>query len=144
MLLCCLKSVLWTGNESAGDDVQHCENFQFTHKSLTSLVIFVSVSVEILLKLCPIARNTYLQQTLWRVVIHRTQVVEEKWKFRVRFSLTKENRVHQTKISTKTYKDDFSPAVFRSRLGQKSSRYRMFSLLRLCFGFYGEINAKNE
>ena len=84
MLLCCLKSVLWTGNESAGDDVQHCENFQFTHKSLTSLVIFVSVSVEILLKLCPIAMNTYLQQTLWRVVIHRTQVVEEKWKFRVR------------------------------------------------------------
>ena len=29
----------------------------------------------------------------------------------------------------------FSPAVFRSRLGQKSSRYWMFSLLRLRFGF---------
>ena len=123
MLLFCLKSVPWTGNELAGDDVENCENYQFTHKSLTSLVIFVSVSVEILLKLCPIAMNTYLQQALWRVVIHRTQVVEEKWKFRVRFSLTKDIRVHQKKISTKTYKDDFSPAVFRSRLGQKISRY---------------------
>ena len=30
------------------------------------------------------------------------------------------------------------------KLGQKSSRYWMFSLLRLCFGFYGEINVKNE
>ena len=76
MLLFCLKSVPWTGNELAGDDVENCENYWFTHKSLTSLVIFVSVSVEILLKLCPLAMNTYLQQTLWRVVIHRTQVVE--------------------------------------------------------------------
>ena len=67
----------------------------------------------------PIAMNIYLQQALWRVVIHRTQVVEEEWKFRVRFSLTKDIRVHQTKISTKTYKDDFSPAVFRSRLGHQ-------------------------
>ena len=32
---------------------------------------------------------------------------------RVRFSPTKENRVHQTKISTKTDKDGFSPAVLR-------------------------------
>ena len=60
------------------------------------------------------------------------------------FSLKKENRVHQTKISTKTYKEGFSPAVFRSRLGQKSSRYWMFNLLRLCFGFCGEIYVKNE
>ena len=32
----------------------------------------------------------------------------------------KENRVHQTKISTKTDKSGFSPAVFRSSLDQKT------------------------
>ena len=42
-------------------------------------------------------------------------VVKKKWKLRVRFSPTKENRVDQTKISTKTDKNSFSPAVFRSR-----------------------------
>ena len=42
-----------------------------------------------------------------------------------------------------TDKDGFSPAVFRSRLEQKIS-YRIFSLLRLCFVFYGEIYVKNE
>ena len=52
----------------------------------------------------------YLQQALTRVVIHHTQEVEKKWKLRLRFSLTKENRVHQTKISTKTDKNGFSPA----------------------------------
>ena len=62
---------------------------------------------------------TYLQQALPRIVIHCTQVVEEKWKLRVQHSSTKENRVHQTKISTNT--DSFSPAVFRSRLEQKIS-----------------------
>ena len=31
----------------------------------------------------------------------------------------KKNRVHQTKISTKTDIDSFSPVVFRSRLQQK-------------------------
>ena len=36
---------------------------------------------------------TYLQQALLRVVIHRTQEVKKKWKLRVRFSPTKENRV---------------------------------------------------
>ena len=45
---------------------------------------------------------TYRQQALPRVVIHRTQVAKKKWKLRARFSPTKENRVHQTKISTKT------------------------------------------
>ena len=64
--------------------------------------------------------DTYLQQALPRVAIHRTQVVEKKWKLRVRFSPTKENRVHQTKISTKTDKHGLSPAVFRSRLEQKT------------------------
>ena len=64
--------------------------------------------------------HTYLQQTLTRVVIHRTQVAKKKWKLRARFSPTKEDRVHQTKISTKTDKGGFSPAVFRSRLEQKT------------------------
>ena len=63
--------------------------------------------------------NSYLQQALPRVVIHRTQVVDKKWKLRVQFSPTNENRVHQTKILTKTDKDGFSPAVFKSRLEQK-------------------------
>ena len=34
-----------------------------------------------------------LQQALLRVVVHRTQVAEKKWKLRVRFSPTKEQRV---------------------------------------------------
>ena len=38
MLLFFLKSVPWTGNESAGDDVENCENPLLT-KSLTCLVI---------------------------------------------------------------------------------------------------------
>ena len=80
---------------------------------------------------------TYLQQALPRVVIHRTQVVEKKWKLRVRLS------VHQTKISTNTDKHGFSPAVVRSKLEQKKFRCEMFSLLRLCFVFYGEIYVKN-
>ena len=61
----------------------------------------------------------FLQQALPRVVIHRTQVVEKKWKLRVRFNPTRVNHVHQTKISTETDKDGFSPAIFRSRLEQK-------------------------
>ena len=48
---------------------------------------------------------TFPQHALPRVVIHRTQVVKEKWKLRVRLSATKENRVHQTKMATKTDKD---------------------------------------
>ena len=63
---------------------------------------FVLVSVEILLKQCPITMYTYLQQVLPRVSIHRSQVVKKKWKLRVRFNHTKENRLHQTKISMKT------------------------------------------
>ena len=45
----------------------------------------------------------------------------KEWKLRVRFSPTKENRVHQTKISTKTDKDGFSPSAFRSRLEHKTT-----------------------
>ena len=47
-----------------------------------------------------------------------------------------ENRVYETKILTKTDKDGFSPAVFRSKLEQKIPvSYSVFSLLRLCFVF---------
>ena len=62
---------------------------------------------------------TYLHQALPRIVMHRTLVVKKECKLRVRFSPKKENRVHQTKISTKTDKDGFLPAVFGSRLEQK-------------------------
>ena len=43
----------------------------------------------------------------------------EMEKLRVRFSPTRENRAQQKKILTKTEKDGFSPAVFRSSLEQK-------------------------
>ena len=62
---------------------------------------------------------TYLLQALLRVVIHRTQVVKEKWKLRIRLTPTKENCI-RTKISTKTDKDGFSPAEFRARFEQKT------------------------
>ena len=64
--------------------------------------------------------SIYLQQLLPKVVIHRTEVAKKKWKLRARFSPLKENCEHQTKISTKRDKDGFSPAVFRSRLEQKT------------------------
>ena len=75
-----------------------------TYKSLTSLVIlYQSAAVEILLKYFPTAIYTNLQQALQRVLIHRTQEVKKKWKLRgARFSPTKENSLHQTKISKKT------------------------------------------
>ena len=76
-------------------------------------------------------------------MIHRTRVVEKRLKLRVRFSFQKEKCVRQTKISTKTGKDGFLPAVFRSRLGQKNSCYCMFSMSRLCFVFYCEIYVNN-
>lgn len=40
-------------------------------------------------------------------------------------SHTEENLVHQTKISTKTDKESFSPAVFSSRVKQKNYRYSL-------------------
>ena len=76
--------------------------------------------------------------------------VEKGQKLRVRFNPRKENRVHQTKVSKKTDKDGFSPAVFRSKLEQKipfseclvwlvrilfsmaKSMLRMGSCVRLC------------
>ena len=32
MLLICLKSVSWTGNELADDDIENCENSLLTHR----------------------------------------------------------------------------------------------------------------
>ena len=95
--------------------------------------------------------STYLQRALPRVVIHRTQVIKKEWTLRLRFSPTKENRVHQTKISTKTDKDSFSPAMFKSKLEQENliieclvccfcvlfltvkSMERMASIVRSCY-----------
>ena len=45
------------------------------------------------------------------------------------------------KISMKTDKDGFSPAMFKSRLEQKNLIIE--SLLLLCFVSYGEIYGKN-
>ena len=42
-----------------------------------------------------------------------------KEEMEVRFSPSKENRVNQTKMSSKSDKDGFSPAVFRSKLWPK-------------------------
>ena len=91
------------------------------------------------------------QQALPRVVLHRTQVVKKKWKLRVRFSLTEENRVHQNNFSMKTDKGSFSHAVIRSRLEQKNpvTKYQvrcvcvLFSVAKSmlimgsCVRFYG-------
>ena len=62
-------------------------------------------------------------------MIHRTQVVEEKWRSCEYGSAPK-------KILTKTDKDGFSPAVFRSSLEQKIPVTEYLGLLRLCFVFY--------
>ena len=43
VLLFCLKSGPWTGNELKGDDVENCENLQISHIFCN----FASVSVEI-------------------------------------------------------------------------------------------------
>ena len=49
-------------------------------------------------------------------------------------------RVHQTKISTKTDKHGSSPVVSSSRFEQKTP---VTECLRLCSVFYGEIYVKN-
>ena len=38
VLLFCLKSVPWTGNELAGNDVEICENSQLTLTNLSNLL----------------------------------------------------------------------------------------------------------
>ena len=38
VLLFCLKSVPWTGNELAADDVENCENFQLMLANLSHLL----------------------------------------------------------------------------------------------------------
>ena len=67
---------------------------------------------------------TYLEKILLRVVIHRTRVVEKKRKLRVPFSpSTNRNRVHRTKISTKTDKDGFLACGVQVKIGAKNSCY---------------------
>ena len=78
---------------------------------------------------------SYLQQALPRVLIHRTLVEKKKWKLPVRFSPTKENRMHQTKTSNKTDHDGFSPAVFRSRLEQTTPVTESVQLVEFVFFF---------
>ena len=80
-----------------------------------------------------------------RIVIHRNQVVNKKWKLRVRSNPTQEKRVHQTKISTKSDNDGFSlSGSVQVKIRTKNSSCWMFGLLRLCFVFYDEIYVKNE
>ena len=85
---------------------------------------------------------TYLQQALPRVLIHRTQVVKKEWKLRGRFSPTKENRIKRRSLQRLT-KTVLVVCGVQVKIRTKISRYRMFSLFRLCFVFYGEIYVKN-
>ena len=123
MPLFCLKSVPWTGNELADDDIENCANSQLKLQISYISCSFVSVRVEILLKLCLIAVYNYLQQALPRVVIYRTPVVKRKWKLRVRFSATKENRVHHTKILTKNDEDSFVACGVQVKIRTKKSLF---------------------
>ena len=63
-------------------------------------------------------------------------------KLQVRLSPTKENRVNETKISSKSDKRFLARSV-QVEIMMKNSRYCMFSFLRLFFVFYGEIYVKN-
>ena len=63
-------------------------------------------------------------------------------KLQVQFSPTKENRVNETKISSKSDRRFLARSV-QVEIMMKNSRYCMFSLLRLFFVFYGEIYVKN-
>ena len=64
-------------------------------------------------------------------------------KLEVRFSPTKENRVNETKISSKSDRRFLARSV-QVEIMMKNSCYCMFSLLRLFFVFYGEIYVENE
>ena len=80
-----------------------------------------------------------------RIVINRNQVVNKKWKLRVRSNPTQKNRVHQRKISTKSGNDGFSPSGgVQVKIRTKNSSCWMFGLSRFCFVFYDEIYVKNE
>ena len=138
MLLFCLKSESWTCNELTGDDVENWENCQLTLTNLSHLLWFcINQSRKTLEKLSvsdislPSASSTKSFDTS-----------KKKWKLQVRFSPTKESRVHQRRFRRRV-----SKTVCRLRYsGQdynKNHRYWTFSLLRLCFVFYGEIYVKN-
>ena len=96
---------------------------------------FVSVGAEILLK--------YLQQALSRVLIHLTQIVRKKWKLRIRLSPNDEG---EPRASNEDFDEDWlrrflECGVQVKNRTKKNSSYWMFSLLRLCFVFNGEIYA---
>ena len=136
MLLFCLKSVSWTGNELVGDDVENCENFQLTLTNLSHSFNFVSI-VEILLKLWPIAMYSYLQQVLPRVVIYRTQVAKNK----LEVASTVQPYEGEPRASNEDFDEDFDEdwqrrflaCGFQVKKRKKKSLYWIFSLLRLCF-----------
>ena len=86
---------------------------------------------------------TYLLQALLRVVIHRTQVVKEKWKLRIRLTPTKENCVYPNEDFDEDWQGWFLPCGVQGKIWTKNSRYWMFSSSCLCFVFYGEIYVKN-
>ena len=137
VLLFCLKSVSWTGNELVGDDVENCENFQLTLTNLSHSFNFVSISVEILLKLWPIAMYSYLQQVLPRVVIYRTQVAKNK----LEVASTVQPYEGEPRASNEDFDEDFDEdwqrrflaCGFQVKKRTKKSLYWIFSLLRLCF-----------
>ena len=64
-------------------------------------------------------------------------------KLQVRFSPTKENRVNETKISSKSDRRFLARSV-QVEIMMKNSRYCMFSLLRFVFFFlWGQIASHN-
>ena len=83
--------------------------------------------------------HSYIQKALPKVVIHRTQVVEKKWKLRVRFSPTKENRAHQTNISMKTDKRRFLAYGVPDKI--PITKYLVCCVC--VFFFFGEMYVKN-
>ena len=119
MLLFCLKSVPWTNNELAGDDEENCENSQLTLKNPLISCNFVSVSLETLLKSCPITMSTLLSWKYGSAIRRRTAWMKRRFRRRVT--------------------DGFSLAVFRSRLWWKTPVTACLVCCVCFFFFYGEI-----
>ena len=123
MLLFCLKSVPWTGNELAGDDEENCENSQLTLTNPLISCNFVSVSLEILLKSCPITMSTLLSCKYGSALRRRTA-----WMIR-RFRRRVTKTVSRWQCSGRDY--DETPVT------------ACLVCLRLFFVFYGEIYVEN-
>ena len=145
MLLFCLKSVSWTCNELTWDDVENWENCQLTLTNLSHLLWFcinqqrktlenLSVS-DISL---PSASSTKSFDTS-----------KKKWKLQVRFSPTKESRVHQRRFRRRVSKtvcrlrysgQDYNKTTVTERLvcfvcvlfSMEKSMLRMDSCVRFC------------